>query len=65
MKAPLVLWGDIQTDRKSDGVFWTREDFGGDGTHPGPSGREKVTDLLLKFFKTDPTAKTWLVWQKR
>ncbi len=30
-----------------------------DGTHPSPSGRQKVADLLLKFFKSDPTASPW------
>lgn len=64
--APLVLWGpylwgDGTTARKGDGFVWTREDLAGDGTHPSDSGRRKVANLLLTFFKTDPYAKTWFV----
>ncbi len=66
VKAPLLLWGpylwaDGSTRRKDDGLVWTREDFVADGTHPSNSGRKKVVDQLLKFFKTDATAKTWFV----
>lgn len=66
VKAPLVLWGpylwaDGTQGRKSDGLIWERTDLGGDGTHPSPSGRRKVAELLLQFFKTDPTAKQWFV----
>lgn len=65
-KMPLLLWGpylwaDGTTPRKSDGLVWERKDLGGDGTHPSQSGRQKVADLLLKFFKTDPLASTWFV----
>jgi hypothetical protein len=64
VKAPLLLWGpyfwaDGTTPRKSDGLIWGRADLVGDGTHPSPSGRQKVADMLLKFFKTDPLAATW------
>lgn len=64
--SPLVLWGpylwgDGTTPRKDDGLVWKREDFAGDGTHPSDSGRKKVTDLLLKFFKTDANARTWFL----
>jgi hypothetical protein len=65
--APLVLWGpylwaDGQTPRKSDGLVWKRQDLvARDGTHPSDSGRRKVANLLLKFFKTDPLARTWFV----
>ncbi len=64
VKAPVLLWGpylwgDGTTARKSDGLVWTREDLGGDGTHPSASGREKVARLLLTFLKTDPNAKGW------
>jgi hypothetical protein len=66
VKAPLVLWGpylwgDGETARK-DGLIWKTEDFTtNDGTHPSNSARQKVADLLLKFVKTDPTAKTWFL----
>ena len=64
--APLLLWGpylwaDGTTPRKSDGLIYEQKDFGGDGTHPGDSGRQKVADQLLKFLKSDATAKTWFV----
>lgn len=66
VKAPLLLWGpylwaDGTTPRKSDGLVWERADLVGDGVHPSQSGRQKVADQLLKFFKTDPSAKTWFV----
>ena len=62
VKSPLVLWGpylwaDGETPRKADGFLYRQEDFGGDGTHPTSSGQQKVAQLLLKFFKTEPTAK--------
>ncbi len=64
--APLLLWGpylwaDGTTARKSDGLIYEKTDFGGDGTHPSDTGRQKVADQLLKFMKTDATAKTWFV----
>jgi hypothetical protein len=65
VKAPVLLWGpylwaDGTTPRKSDGLVWERSDLvDRDGTHPSPSGRRKVADLLLKFFQTDPLASKW------
>jgi len=66
VKAPLVLWGpylwaDGTKGRKTDNLVWQREDLAGDGTHPSRSGRRKVAQLLLEFFKTDPTTKPWFV----
>ncbi len=66
VKAPLILWGpylwgDGIIPRQSDGLVWNREDLGGDGTHPSTSGRQKVADMLLDFFKTDTNAKQWFV----
>lgn len=65
-KAPLLLWGPYLwanggTPRKSDGLVWERKDLGGDGTHPSDSGRRKVADLLLTFFKEDALASSWFV----
>ena len=40
-------------------TFKLPEDLAGDGTHPSPSGRRKVAGLLLRFLKTDPTARAW------
>ena len=68
VKAPLLLWGpylwaDGVTPRKGDGLVWERTDLAADGVHPSRSGRQKVADQLLKFFKTDANAKTWFVKQ--
>lgn len=62
--APVALWGpylwaDGTTPRAADGLSWLRDDLGPDGTHPSPSGRRKVADLLLQFFQNDPTAQPW------
>ncbi len=64
VKAPLLLWGpylwaDGVKPRATDGLVWKREDLAGDGTHPSPSGRRKVAQLLLEFFKNDELAKGW------
>jgi hypothetical protein len=64
VKAPLLLWGpymwaDGVKPRASDGLTYTRDDLGPDGTHPSPQGREKVARLMLNFYKTDPLAKSW------
>jgi hypothetical protein len=66
VKAPLLLWGpylwaDGTTPRKDDGLTWLAEDISSDGIHPSEVGRKKVADQLLKFFKSDPNAKTWFV----
>lgn len=64
VESPLLLWGPYlwangKEGRKTDDLVWLPEDFANDGTHPGPSGRQKVAKLLLEFFQTDPTAKLW------
>ena len=69
VKAPLLLWGsylwaDGIKPRQGDGLVWTRGDLGADGTHPSPTGRQKVADLLLTFFKTDASTKPWFVKPK-
>jgi hypothetical protein len=68
VEAPLLLWGpylsaDGVKGRKADDLIWKREDLAGDGTHPSSSGQQKVAQLLLRFFKTDATTKTWFVKQ--
>lgn len=66
VNAPLLLWGpyfwaDGTTPRKPDELIWERKDFADDGVHPSDSGRKKVADMLLKFFKSDSLAKPWFV----
>lgn len=66
VNAPLLLWGpylwaDGIQARKSDGLSWQPEDLGPDGTHPSESGRRKVAEQLLRFFKTDAAARSWFV----
>lgn len=67
VKSPLLLWGpylwaDGETPRKADGLIYKKEDLrDSDGTHPSDSGRQKVADLLLKFLKSDATAKPWFL----
>ena len=64
--APLLLWGpylwaDGTTPRQSDHMVWLREDLGPDGTHPSASGRQKVAQMLLDFFKTDLNTRQWFL----
>ncbi|MCX7016976.1 MAG: alpha/beta hydrolase-fold protein [Candidatus Sumerlaeota bacterium] len=62
---PWLAWGPyLWTDGvkgRQDGLVFTRADLADDGVHPSPSGREKVTTLLLDFLKTDPTAQPWFL----
>lgn len=63
-RAPVLLWGpylwaDGVTPRRADKLVYTREDLAGDGTHPSNSGRAKVANVMLEFFKNDPLAKPW------
>jgi Cu/Ag efflux protein CusF len=65
VQAPWLSWGPYLwangTAKNPDGLFYVEEDFVGDGTHPSETGRRKVADQLLRFLKTDSTAKTWFV----
>lgn len=54
------LWADGLVPR-SDSLVWLCSDFSPDGTHPSTSGRLKVAEMLLRFFKTDPTAVPWFL----
>lgn len=54
------FWADGITPR-SDGLTWVRPDFGADGTHPSTQGAAKVAGMLMQFFKTDPTTRTWFL----
>jgi len=63
--SPVLLWGPYLwangEKARADGVLWKRGDFAADGTHPGSAGRQKVAELLLKFFSGDELAKSWFV----
>ncbi len=65
VEAPWLTWGPYLwadgTIPRSDGLIWTCNDFQSDGTHPSTSGRNKVADSLLAFFKRDETAVPWFV----
>ncbi len=62
---PWLAWGPYLwtdgTKSRADGFAWTRDDCAADGTHPSEAGRRKVAELLLKFFKNEPTAQSWFV----
>jgi hypothetical protein len=68
VKAPWLAWGPYLwadgTRPRSDGLTYDQSDLALDGTHPAPSGREKVARLLLDFFKTDATARPWFLVAK-
>jgi lysophospholipase L1-like esterase len=65
VKAPWLSWGPYLwakgKEKNSDGLFYEESDFAGDGTHPSMAGRRKVAEQLLRFFKTDSTAKPWFI----
>jgi hypothetical protein len=54
------LWTDGLRGR-SDGLVWLCSDTESDGTHPSPSGREKVAKLLVHFFEENETATPWFL----
>jgi hypothetical protein len=55
------LWADGLVPR-SDGLIWECDDFvPNDRTHPSTTGRLKVANMLLNFFKTDTTTKGWFL----
>jgi hypothetical protein len=64
---PWVGWGPyLWTDGvkgRSDGFVWTCDDVRSDGTHPSASGDLKIAKLLLDFFTSDPTTRSWFVRQ--
>ena len=64
IRGPVLLWGpylwaDGVKGRKTDDLAWNREDFGKDGTHPSKKGLNKISRLLLDFFKSDPATRAW------
>jgi hypothetical protein len=68
VKAPWLSWGPYLwangTTRRADGFSYEMGDFAAnDGTHLSPSGIEKVGRLLLEFFRSDSTTRSWFVAQ--
>jgi hypothetical protein len=65
LKGPWVGWGPYLwtdgTKGRADGFTWACEDVRRDGTHPSATGAAKVARLLLQFFKSDPTTKSWFL----
>jgi hypothetical protein len=65
VKAPWLSWGPYLwangTKKNPAGLAYEPGDFGSDGTHPSAAGVEKVADEMLRFFKTDSTAKPWFL----
>jgi len=64
--SPWLSWGVYQwadgTTPRSDGLTWIcPDDFQNDGTHPSPTGSQKVANLLLNFFQTDSTTCYWFL----
>jgi hypothetical protein len=65
VKAPWLSWGPYLwakgKEKNPDGLMYEESDFANDGTHPSMTGRRKVAEQLLRFFKTDSTAKPWFL----
>jgi lysophospholipase L1-like esterase len=49
------------TPGRSDGLEWACTDFNTDGVHPSASGRGKVANALLAFYRSDTTATPWFL----
>ncbi|MCB5165705.1 hypothetical protein LG634_12770 [Streptomyces bambusae] len=47
------------TPGRSDGLEWKCTDLQSDRVHPSTAGQQKVADLMLAQFSTDPTATPW------
>jgi hypothetical protein len=66
VRVPVLVWGpylwaDGAKGRKDGKIVWKRKDLADDGTHPSASGQRQVAEELLRFFKTDATARIWFV----
>jgi hypothetical protein len=66
VKAPWLSWAAYLWTNgakpRGDGLFFEYDDFTEqDRMHESSAGQRKVGNLLLKFFKTDPTTRSWFV----
>jgi hypothetical protein len=64
--APWLSWGPYLwangPEPRSDGFRFALDDFmENDRMHESPVGQRKIGNLLLEFFKTDPTTRGWFV----
>lgn len=64
-EVPWIGWGPYiwvdGTVPRSDGLTWLTTDVTGDCTHPSTSGRIKVSDQLVAFFKSDSLTVPWFL----
>lgn len=64
-RSPWVAWGPyLWTDGvkgRQDGFVYLREDLKEDGLHPSDKGSAKIANLMMNFFKSDPTARIWFL----
>jgi hypothetical protein len=60
-----ILWGPYMWANglvpRSDGVIWDRSDFEADGTHPSQIGENRISGMLLDFFKNSPYTRCWFL----
>ncbi len=66
VKAPWMAWGAYPWANRllarDDGTTWACPDIKYDGFHPSdPYGREKETNLMINFFKSDATTTPWFL----
>ena len=66
VKAPWMSWGAYAWANgllaRNDGMTWACPDIKYDGFHPSdPYGREKETNLMINFFKSDATTTPWFL----
>jgi len=64
-EAPWLAWGPYlwanAESPSADALSYEPADFAADGTHPSPQGQRKIAERLLRFFKTDRTARGWFL----
>ena len=66
VQAPFLSWGPYfwvnGPEPRADGFSWGPADLTGDCTHPSLDGRAKIGELLLQFFMTDSTTRSWFTY---
>ncbi len=65
VKAPWLSWGPYLwangATKRTDGFSYERGDFIDDGTHQSFDGQRKVGKLMIDFFRSDSTTKSWFL----